>query len=452
MSADFPRVVPHARRAQADLPDFGDRRVVDRNLDRLDTHGLSRRDFVRFVSAGVAASAGAAAAGLPSVALADPSRKLAYLSGYMINEWNQQVAASAMQASKDLGFSNFVALDSHLNAQEQANQFDQQIVAGDRGVIINFSDGGSIRRFSQLAKQNGIYIANIWDSQPWFTPFDANDYWTVYAQPEEFSAIKAATARMLALIVEKFGGGKVAGVTGNDGNTLDIERSAGRDAAIKDFSKIEFVGSLPGLWSREASLKSAAALLSRHPDIRGFVAQNDDVALGIIAALRNAGLEPGKDVYIVSTDGTGEGARMVKRGHILITCANPGTFAGGFFTSRIYDVTHGWRPTDTERLLTWRSVPVDASNVDAYIARYVEDGRQPFDYRLMSKVLHPKDWDPQQEIYPFDLDVLWAKLPKPAGYNYPKRYTDARHNGEWDRVREEYASHYRIKFLDPLPA
>lgn len=434
------------------FPDFNDQRVVDEHLGRLDVHGVSRRSFLKFVSASAAATAGAAAAGLPSVAIADPSGKLAYLSGYMVNEWNQQVAASAAQASKDLGFS-FVALDSHLNAQEQANQFDQQVVGGAQGVIINFSDGGSIRRFSQLAKQNQIYIANIWDSQPWFTPFDANEYWTVYAQPEEFSAIKAATAKLLTLITEKFGGGKVAGVTGNDGNTLDIERSAGRDAAIAEFPKIEFVGSLPGLWSREPSLKAAAALLSRHPDIKGFIAQNDDVALGILAALRNAGLEPGKDVYIVSTDGTGEGARLVKRGHILITCANPGTFAGGFFTSRIYDVTHGWRPRDAERLLTWRSILVDASNVDAYLARYVDNGgRQPFNYSLMSKVLHPKDWDPQHEIYPFDLDVLWAKLPKPAGYNYPKQYTDGKTNGEWDAVRKDYADHYKIKFLDPLPA
>jgi hypothetical protein len=44
----------------------------------------------------------------------------------------------------------------------------------------------------------------------------------------------------------------------------------------------------------------------------------------------------------------GEGARLVKRGHIPITRANPGTFAGGFFTSRIYHVTHGWRPKDSQ--------------------------------------------------------------------------------------------------------
>ena len=190
----------------------------------------------------------------------------------------------------------------------------------------------------------------------------------------------------------------MAGVTSHDGNTLDVKRGAERDAAIAEFPTVEFVGSLPGLGGREPSLKAVVALLPRHPDIKGFVAQNDDVALGILAALRNAGLEPGKDVHVVST---GEGARLVKRGHILITCANPGTFAGGFFTSRIYDVTHRWRPKDTEGLLTWRSIHIDASNVDAYIPRHVENGsKPPFDYRLMSKVLHPKDWDPQRRSTP----------------------------------------------------
>jgi ABC-type sugar transport system substrate-binding protein len=166
--------------------------------------------------------------------------------------------------------------------------------AGAQGVIFNLPDGGGIRRFAQQAKRNQIYIAYIWDSPPWFTPFDANEYWTVYAQPEEFSANKAATAKLLSLITEKFGGGKIAGVTSHDGNTLDIGRGAARGAAIAEFPKIEFVGSLPGLPGREPSLKAAVALLARHPDIKGFVAQNDDVALGILAALRNAGLEPGR--------------------------------------------------------------------------------------------------------------------------------------------------------------
>jgi hypothetical protein len=59
---------------------------------------------------------------------------------------------------------------------------------------------------------------------------------------------------------------------------------------------------------------------------------------------------------------------------------------------------------------------------------------------------------PNRKSTPYDLDVLWAKLPKPEGYVYPKQYTEAKTNGEWEAVRKEYADHYKLKFLDPLPA
>ncbi len=433
------------------FPDFGDRKTIDRHLDQLDTTGISRRDFVKFVSASAVTASTAAALGLPSAAVADPTGKLAYLTGYLRNEWNVQVVNGATQAAKVLGV-NFVALDSNSDSGEQNSQYEQQTVSGTQGVLFNLADGGSIRRFAQEAKQNQVWITNIWDSQPWFTPYDTSEYWTLYAQPEESSSLRDATKQMLSIITAKFGGGEIAGVTGNNGSTLDIERSAGRDAGIASFPKTKLVGTLPGLWDREDSLKAASALLSRYPNIKGFVAQCDDSAQGVIAALHEIGLRPGQDVYVVATDGTSAGARAVKSGEQLATCANPGAFAGGTFMARLYDVTHGWRPKETERMLSWRSVIIDSSNVDPYLARYIDNGDvSPFDYRKISKVLHPADWDPQQEFFPFDIDLLWGKLPKPAGYTYPKAYIDARDKGEWAAVTQEYAEHYKIKFLDPSP-
>ena len=103
-------------------------------------------------------------------------------------------------------------------------------------------------------------------------------------------------------------------------------------------------------------------------------------------------------------------------------------------------------------MLYWRSVITTKNNVDAYLARYVDNGAvQPFDYRLMSKVLHPKDWDPQAEVFPMDIDEEWAGIPKPEGWTYPKAYLDAKVNGEWQAVIEEYKDHYKIPFFGPSP-
>ena len=48
-------------------------------MSELDTHGISRRDFLKLASAGAVASATAMSLGLPSVAVADPTGKMAHL-------------------------------------------------------------------------------------------------------------------------------------------------------------------------------------------------------------------------------------------------------------------------------------------------------------------------------------------------------------------------------------
>jgi uncharacterized caspase-like protein len=156
------------------------------------------------------------------------------------------------------------------------------------------------------------------------------------------------------------------------------------------------------------------------------VAQNDDVAQGVIAALRAAGIVPGRDVFVVGADGTSNAAHAIESGQQLATSANSPAYVAGLFTARIYDVTHGWVPRASERLQYWRSITTTKDNVNAYLERYVDNkGVEPFDYRKISKVLHPTDWDPQAEITPLDIDHEWGAVAKPDGWTYPKAYLDS---------------------------
>jgi hypothetical protein len=114
------------------------------------------------------------------------------------------------------------------------------------------------------------------------------------------------------------------------------------------------------------------------------------VADGCIAALRAGGLKPGEDVFLSGADGTTNGAQMIKQGRLLATSANVPAYMGALLTTRLYDVLHGWRPRASERLMSWRSITMTKTNVDAYLARYVNNGDvPPFDYKKMSKVELP---------------------------------------------------------------
>lgn len=433
------------------FPNFEDRKVIDTHMGRLDLHGVSRRQFLAFASASAVASATGLSLGFPAVALADTSGKMAHLMMTMQMEYTNNANKGALGAAKAFGF-DFASFDGQLDSGRQLNQFEEQVTAGTKAVMLHAPDGGSIRRIAQLANENKVWLDNTWGTLAWFTPFEAGDYYTLYAVPEEFAAHSAVTTKVCEAVTAAFGGGSIVGVTGVEGNSTDLIRSRGRDAALKAFPKIKLVGQLPGKWNREDSQKAMEDLISRYPDLKGVVAQNDDIADGCIAALRAAGLKPGIDVFVSGADGTSLGARMIKDGQLVATSANVPQYMGALLTSRLYDVLHGWRPRASERLMNWRSVTMTKDNVDAYLARYVNNGDvPPFAYDLLSKVAHPTDWDPQAELFPMDIDLEWGGIPKPEGWKYPAEYAKARESGEVEAVRKEYADHYKIDLFAPSP-
>lgn len=434
------------------LPSLEEKSVVDEYMERLDTHGIARRDFLALTTAGAAATVAATTLGLPAVSIASPDGKLSFVSYSATSEVNVQLDRALRDATADLGI-RYAFLDGRADSGQQLNAFEQELVSGARAAVFNLADGSALRRVSQLAQQEKVFVSNVWDTLPWFTPFDAGDYYTLYITPEEVGGYRALTTLLLEQITEKFGGGKIVAVTGTNGNFVDITRSRGRDQALSGFPKIQLVDQLPGLWNREASVKATEDLLSRHPDIVGVIAQNDDIAQGVIAALRAAGLKPGEDILVVGAEGLPAGARSIRDGQQLATAANAPAFIAGLFAGRIYDVTHGWQPRASERLQYWNSPIVSRDNITGYIERYIDNGGvKPFDYRKFSKVLHPQDWDPQGDVHPLDIDQWWAGVPKPQGWAYPEAYKAAKASGEFERVAAEYQDHYQIKFDHPSPA
>lgn len=433
------------------VPDFTDKRVIDRHMDAAGLEGVSRREFLAFSTASVVAMAGAAAMGVPGTALADTKGKMAHLMMTLRLEYVVNADAGAKAAAVAFGMEHS-ALDGQLDSGRQLDQFEQQMTAGANAVMLHAPGGGSIKRIAQLANENKVWLDNTWGTLPWYTPFEAGDYWTLYAVPEEYSAHRDVTREVCKAVMEAFGGGELVGVTGVEGNSTDLIRSRGRNAAIEEFPKITLAGELPGKWNREDSQKAMEDLIARHPNLKGVVAQNDDVADGCIAALRAAGMQPGKDVFVCGADGTSGGAEMIKRGQLLATSANVPQYMGALLTSRLYDVMNGWKPRASERMMNWRSVAMTKDNVDVYLKRYVDNGGvEPFDYKRMSKVLHPQDWDPQAELFPMDIELEWGGIDKPAGWTIPEAYSKARSDGEAEAVAKEYADHYKTPMFGPSP-
>jgi ribose transport system substrate-binding protein len=124
-----------------------ERRLVDSLLERLDTYGLGRRQFVKLL----AGSAAALAAGgtLAAVGSRDVARSgaVAYTDGqFALLNWSStgdyqvQWAKAYQDAAQQLGYKS-VVLDGKSDAAVQSNQFNQLLTQKTTAIFVGLKPG-----------------------------------------------------------------------------------------------------------------------------------------------------------------------------------------------------------------------------------------------------------------------------------------------------------------------
>ena len=105
-------------------------------------------------------------------------------------------------------------------------------------------------------------------------------------------------------LIEKTGGKcKVVELQGAPGASPTINRFNGFRDATKDQPGIEIIASQSGDFRRSKGKEVMEALLKKHGDeIEVVYAHNDDMAIGAIQAIEEAGKKPGEDIILVSID------------------------------------------------------------------------------------------------------------------------------------------------------
>lgn len=74
-----------------------------------------------------------------------------------------------------------------------------------------------------------------------------------------------------------------------------------------------------GNWSATEGKAVTEAFLKKSKDVQGIFAQNDEMGLGAIEALKEAGLKPGVDVKILSVDATAGAFKAMIAGDLNVT-------------------------------------------------------------------------------------------------------------------------------------
>jgi ribose transport system substrate-binding protein len=114
-------------------------------------------------------------------------------------------------------------------------------------------------------------------------------------------------------------GAKIAQIEGAAGSPNARLRIKGFEDELKTFPNLTLVASQPGNWDRLTALNAASNILREHPDLGGFYANNDGMALGVVEAVKNA--DALAKVAVVGTDGIKEAKNSIIAGELRATVA-----------------------------------------------------------------------------------------------------------------------------------
>ncbi len=154
-------------------------------------------------------------------------------------------------------------------------------------------------------------------------------------------------------LVRRTGGkGNILEIQGEPGSAPANERRIAFAQAIAPHPGLRIIDAQSGDFRRSGGKEVMEAMLKKHGrDIDIVYAHNDDMGLGAIQAIEAAGLQPGKDVIIVTVDAIREGIKAVIDGRMncVVEC-NP------MFGPKVFD--------SVEKLLAGQAVPKVIYNHD----------------------------------------------------------------------------------------
>ncbi|WP_411721093.1 substrate-binding domain-containing protein [Mycetocola sp.] len=110
---------------------------------------------------------------------------------------------------------------------------------------------------------------------------------------------------------------EVAIIGGIAGDVTSAARVDGFKAAVE--GKLTVIQESAADWKREVALTAATDIIAANPNVKAFFAANDDMGLGIVKAIENAGRTG--EIVVVSVDGNKDALESVEAGGLSATVA-----------------------------------------------------------------------------------------------------------------------------------
>ncbi|ABL68361.1 sugar ABC transporter substrate-binding protein [Paracoccus denitrificans] len=183
---------------------------------------------------------------------------------------------------------------------------ENMILQGYQGLLVSPQTDNNLQPAMETAASRGIAVVNVNDAViPSATQYVGN--------VQRDNGVRVAQW----FIDNRPGGGKVAAIEGQPGVFAAGQRTDGFTTTITEAGNFQVVASVPANWSREQAYDAASTILQQHPDLIGFYANNDGMALGVVEAVKAANLQ--EQVSVFGTDGIPDAYASIRAGDLTGT-------------------------------------------------------------------------------------------------------------------------------------
>ncbi|MDG6282509.1 ribose ABC transporter substrate-binding protein RbsB [Glaesserella parasuis] len=211
----------------------------------------------------------------------------------------------AEKKAKELGY-NLVVLDSQNDPAKELSNVEDVTVRGATVLLINPTDSEAVGTAVAVANKKNIPVITL--------DRGANKGNVV----SHIASDNVAGGKMAGdFIAEKVGkNAKVIQLEGIAGTSAARERGEGFKQAI-EANQFELLASQPADFDRTKGLNVMENLLASHGSAKAVFAQNDEMALGALRAIKASG----KNILVVGFDGTDDAVKAVNSGQLAATIA-----------------------------------------------------------------------------------------------------------------------------------
>lgn len=273
------------------------------------------------------------------------------------DKWLSYMLDAARAQAEKYPDAEFIFTDAKNDSAKQMGQLENFVAQGVKAIVVCPVDTDATEPYTALANENKIPIISV------NRVFKNQDQATSYVGSD---SIKAGIMQM-EYIGEKLGGkGKIVILRGEDSNEAARLRTEGVKQVIKEkYPDIEVVAEQTGKWQRPLGMQIMENWIQSGMEINAVCANNDEMAIGAIMALKDANMLD--KVIVGGVDATPDALEYMKNGELGVTVFQNAQGQGAGAVDAGYKAAKG-ESLDKEIWIPYELVKPE--QVDDYIAKW----------------------------------------------------------------------------------